>query len=80
MTSSLKWAIARRQNTFHINVGKIQISIKNCVTRFSKASKLHIRNITDMRSVEKLKNLNLARWWDEVKVPGGISFNSSWYT
>ncbi|CAB4013539.1 RNA-directed DNA polymerase from mobile element jockey [Paramuricea clavata] len=33
-----------------------------------------------MRSVEKLKNSNPARWWKEVKAIGGLSSKNSWYS
>ena len=33
-----------------------------------------------MRSIEKLKNSNPARWWKEVKAIGGISSKIFWYS
>ena len=33
-----------------------------------------------MRSIEKLKNSNPARWWKELKAIGGLSSKNSWYS
>jgi hypothetical protein len=33
-----------------------------------------------MRSIEKLKNSNPARWWKEVKAIGGVSSKNFWYS
>jgi hypothetical protein len=32
-----------------------------------------------MRSIEKFKNSNPARWWKEMKAIGGLSSKNSWY-
>ena len=78
ITSSIKNAISRRQKAFHRNGknsgvykcwrNKVQLSIKTARKKYFKGS------------VEKLKNSNPARWWNEVKSLGGISSKSSWYS
>ena len=78
ITSSIKSAISRRQKAFHRNGensgvykywrNKVQLSIKSARKKYYKGS------------VEKLKNSNPARWWNEVKALGGISSKSSWHS
>ena len=78
MTSSIKSTTARRQKALHES-GKNSNIYKywhNKVQSRSKAA----RKKYHMRSVEKLKNSNSARWWKEVKALGGLSAKSSWYS
>ena len=78
MMSSIKSAIARRQNALHAR-GKnsdIYKYWRNKVQSSIKAA----RKKYYVGSVGKLKNSNPARWWKEVKALGGLSSKSSWYS
>jgi hypothetical protein len=78
MTSSIKSAIGRRQKALHES-GKNSDIYKYWRNRVQSCIKV-ARKIYYMRSIEKLKNSNLARWWKEVKAIGGLSSKKSWYS
>ncbi|CAB4023227.1 RNA-directed DNA polymerase from mobile element jockey, partial [Paramuricea clavata] len=78
MTSSIKSAIGRRQKALHES-GKNSDIYKYWRNRVQSCIKV-ARKIYYMRSVEKLKNSNPARWWKEVKAIGGLSSKNSWYS
>ncbi|CAB3996817.1 Hypothetical predicted protein [Paramuricea clavata] len=71
MTSSIKSAIGRRQKALHES-GKNSDIYKYWRNRVQSCIKV-ARKIYYMRSIEKLKNSNPARWWKEVKAIGCLS-------
>ena len=78
MTSSIKSAIGRRQKALHES-GKNSDIYKYWRNRVQSCIKV-ARKIYYMRSIEKLKNSNPARWRKEVKAIGGLSSKNSWYS
>ena len=78
MTSSIKSAIGRCQKALHESRKNSDI-YKYWHNRVQSCIKV-ARKIYYMRSIEKLKNSNPARWWKEVKAIGGLSSKNSWYS